>query len=378
VVEAADGTVGFEDFSFGSGVDQDSNRVTGSKPESKLWHHDGIWWATLYNPAAGGGHRIHALDPTTQTWLDTGVLVDVRKTSRQDVLWTGQKLYFASRAGSGADNRLYRFSYVPSGPTWTLDAGFPVAIPSAFTEAMTIARDSTGKLWVAYTSSGRVFVNRTTGTDTQWSAPVQIPVTGTRVGSDDISAVQVLSGGKIGVFWSNQSTDAFYLAVHPDSAAMASSWTLEVAASGGSVADDHFNVKRASDGRLFVAVKTSKTSSSNTLVGLLVRSASGTWSSLHQVTQVSFDPTRPSCLLDEQAGRVYVFYSPGKSSIYYKSSSMSSISFPSGKGTPFMEGDGEINNPTSTKQNVDASTGIVVVGSAPDTLTYWHNTIGLP
>jgi hypothetical protein len=149
---------------------------------------------------------------------------------------------------------------------------------------MTIARDSTGKLWVAYTSSRKVFVNRTTGTDTQWGTPVQIPFSASTVGADDISSVQALSGNKIGVFWSNQSTDAFYLAVHPDSAAVASSWTLETAASGGSVADDHFNVKRASDGRLFVAVKTSKTSSSNTLVGLLVRSASGTWSSLHQVT----------------------------------------------------------------------------------------------
>jgi hypothetical protein len=378
VIQAASGTVGFEDFSFGSGVDQDANRVTGSKPESKLWHYDGLWWATLYNPAGGGGHRIHALDPTTQTWLNTGVLVDERKTSRQDVLWTGQKLYFASRAGSGTDNRLYRFSYDPAGPAYTLDAGFPVAIPSAFTEAMTIARDSTGKLWVAYTASKKVFVNSTNGNDTQWGTPFQIPVTGSSTGSDDISAIQALQDGKIGVFWSNQSADADYFAVHPDSAAATASWTREVAASGGKVADDHFNVKQASDGRLFVAVKTSKTGSSDTLVGLLVRSTAGAWSSLFQVTTGSFDPTRPTCLLDEQADRVYVFYSPGKSAIYHKSSSMSTISFPSGKGTPFMEGDGDINNPTTTKQNLDASTGIVVVGSAPDTLTYWHNTIGVP
>jgi len=378
VVEAAAGA-GFQDFSFGSGVDSTANRATGSKPESKLWYNDHIWWATLYNPAGGGGHRIHALDPTTQTWLDTGVLVDARKTSRQDVLWTGQKLYFASRAGSGTDNRLYRFSYNPAGPTYTLDSGFPVAIPSAFTEAMTLAKDSTGKLWVAYTSGKKVFVNRTTGSDTQWGTPVQIPVTGTTVGADDIAAVQTLSGGKIGVFWSNQVTDAFYFAVHPDSAAVTSSWTLEIAASGGTVADDHLNLKRASDGRLFVAVKTGKIGSSDTLVGLLVRSASGSWSSLRQVAQVSVDPTRPSCLLDEQAGRVYVFYSPGKSAIYYKTSSMNTISFPSGKGTPFMEQAGAtINNTTTTKQNVDADTGIVVVGSAPEPLAYWHNTIGLP
>jgi hypothetical protein len=378
VVEAASGT-GFEDFSFGSGVDGDANRVTASKPESKLWYNDGIWWATLHNPAAGGGHRIHALDPIAQTWLDTGVLVDARKTSRQDALWTGEKLYVASRAGSGSDNRLYRFSYDPAGPTYTLDPGFPAAIPSAFTEAMTIARDSTGQLWVAYTSGKKVFVNRTTGSDTQWGAPVQIPGSASTVGGDDISSILALSGDRIGVFWSNQPKDAFYFAVHPDSAAIGSSWAVETAASGGSVADDHFNLKRASDGRVFVAVKTSKTGSTNTLLGLLVRSANGTWSSLHQVAQVSFDPTRPSCLLDEESGRVYVFYSPGKSAIYYKTSSMNSISFPSGKGTAFMErSDSDINNPTTTKQNVNGSTGLVVVASTPNTLRYWHNTIGLP
>jgi hypothetical protein len=110
-----------------------------------------------------------------------------------------------------------------------------------------------------------------------------------------------------------------------------------------------------------------------------VRSASGTWSSLHRVAQVSVDPTRPSCLLDEEAGRVYVFYSLGKSAVYYKTSSMSKISFPGGKGTPFMKKSGaSINNPTTTKQSVNAGTGLVLVGSTPDTRSYWHNTIGLP
>jgi hypothetical protein len=40
--------------------------------------------------------------------------------------------------------------------------------------------------------------------------------------------------------------------------------------------------------------------------------------------------------------------------------------------------DSDINNPTTTKQNVNGSTGLVVVASTPNTLRYWHNTIGLP
>jgi hypothetical protein len=372
-----DSPSGFQDFSFGSGVDANGNRATASKPESKLWHHDHMWWAMLYNPSGGGGHRIHALDPFTQTWINTGVLVDARGGSRQDVLWTGTKLYVLSRDGGDADNRLLRFSYDPGAVTYTLDPGFPVGIPSHQSEAMTLARDSTGRLWVAYTSSSRVRVTHTTGSDTQWASPFIVPVSGTSVGGDDIAAVQALPG-KIGVFWSNQSDDAFYFAVHRDGDPP-STWSRETAAQGGSVADDHFNLKTASDGRLFAAVKTSKTGSSATLVGLLVRSASGSWSTLHQVTQASYDPTRPMCALDEGGGKVYVFYSPGKSAIYYKVSDMNAIAFPGGKGTRFMESSSaEINNPTSTKQRVDGATGLVVVASTPDSRRYWHNSFGLP
>lgn len=380
-VEPTDGRVGFEDFSFGSGVDANGNRATASKPESKLWYNDGIWWATLFNPAAGGGHRIHALDPFTQTWIDTGVLVDERKSSRQDALWDGHKLYAVSRDGSSSENRLYRYAYDVKGATYTLDSGFPVTVPSDHTESMTIAKDSTGTLWVAYTKSRKVHVNRTLGADTEWGTPFVIPVSGTSVASDDIAAVQAMED-EIGVFWSNQSAEAFYFARHADggSATDPAAWTLEVAARGGSVADDHFNLKSTSDGRLFVAVKTSKSGGSATLIGLLVRSPTGTWSSLHNVTEVRFGPTRPLCLLDEAAGQVYVFYSLAKSAIYYKSSDLDTIAFPDGKGTPFIESPSttDINDPTSTKQNVDVTTGLVAVASSRGDETYWHNTIGLP
>jgi hypothetical protein len=380
-VQPPAGQVGFPGVSFGSGVDENDNRATAQKPESKLWHHDGIWWAALFNPTAGGGHRIHALDPRTNTWLDTGVVVDPRPTSREDVLWDGQRLYVASRfGGSPAQNRLYRFSYEAAAARYRLDPGFPVNIAGGGTEALTLAKDSTGTLWIAYTLGKKVLVNRTMGSDSQWGTPFVVPVPeGTTVASDDIAAVQALPG-KIGVFWSNQSTKKDYFAVHPDGAAATASWKLEIAAQGGSVADDHFNLKTASDGRVFVAVKTSFSGSNDTLVGLLVRSAAGTWSPLHRVTTGQFGPTRPQCVLDEEAGLVYVFYSPGKSGVFYKASALSAISFPSGIGTAFIDSTSttDINNPTTAKQNVDAGSGIVIVASSPKAKRYWHNTLGVP
>jgi hypothetical protein len=377
---AATGDTGYEDYVFGSGVDQDDNRLTGAKPESKLWFQDGRWWATLWLPSASS-YRIHWLDPSTQTWVDTGVAIDERPRSRQDALQAGGKLYVASRfAGSPAQNRLYRFTYVPSTRTWAPDAGFPINIPGGGTESMTIARDTRGVLWVAYTLNSTVFVSHTTGSDTAWATPFVVPVSeGTSVDADDIAGVVAFSG-KIGVFWSNQSTDKFYFAVHDDAAGSTTSpsaWKLEIVAAGGHVADDHFSMKLAADGRLFVTIKTSKTASSDTLVGLFIRASNGTWSSLYKVTTVASNPTRPILLLDEPRNRVMVFYSADHQNIRYKESDMSNIAFPSGSGTPFIESTStdDINNPTSTKQNLTPATGLAVLASSPARKSYWHNAI---
>src|SRR5438552_2164140 len=274
-------------------------------------------------------YRSHRLDPATDAWIDTGTFVDERPMSRQDVLPDGGRLYMVSRFdGTPPVSRLLRFTYSPASRSHVLDPGFPVSIPGGGTESMTLARDSGGTLWIAYTLNDQVFVATTLGSDLDWSAPLVVPVAeGTTVRPDDIAGVQRLQGG-IGVFWSNQLTDKFYFAVHRDGAPAAdpAAWQLEIAAAGGRVADDHFNLKLASDGRLFAAVKTSHHTPSSALIGLLVRSPAGVWSPLHEVTDVASKPTPPLCVLDEAARRVYVFYSLDQSAIYYKTSDLDSLS----------------------------------------------------
>jgi hypothetical protein len=373
--------VGFRDFDFGAGVDADSNRITASKPESKLWHVDGIWWATLFSPILDA-YSIHRLDIATQTWVDTHVVIDARPGSRQDALLDGNRLYLLSRVMDLSDqNRLLRYTYHPDVQTFVLDPGFPVDVPGAGTESMTIAKDETGRLWGAYTLNDTVMVTHTLGSDTAWAIPFVVPVAdedpdAAAVSFDDIAAVQHIDGA-IGVLWSNQLTRELYFAVHDDGTATEdpAAWRLEVAATGGSVADDHFNMKLASDGRLFAAVKTGFTSSSATLVGLLVRAPDGSWSPLHRVTTARYHATRPLCMLDETRGRIHVFYSPFEGAIYTKSSDIDAIAFDEGIGTPFItsRSTGFINNPTGTKQNVDAETGLVVVAASKS--AYWHNTV---
>jgi len=380
---AAPGDIGYQGPStVGAG-----SAPTGSKPESKVWQNDGYWWASMWHAASGDFH-IFRLDPAAQAWVDTGVALDERGSTRADTLWDAGsgKLYVASHVFSespatGYPSRLYRFSYNATTNVYTRDPGFPVSINNFRLETLVLAKDSSGQLWATWVQGGKLWLNSTVCnpacTDTAWGIPFVPSVTGTSVTSDDISSLIAFGGGKIGVLWSNQNADADYFAVHSDSAAD-TSWSVETALQGPDLADDHLNLKADASGRVYAAVKTSKSLSTDPLVLLLVRSTAGTWSS-HVVGRKSDKHTRPIVALDETSGRIHVFATSPESAgvIYQKSSSTSSISFPSGLGTAVLkDADGKVNNVSSTKQNVTPSTGLLLLASS-STSVYFHQLLAL-
>jgi hypothetical protein len=284
--------------------------------------------------------------------------------------------------------RLFRFSYDPGTRTYQLDPGFPATVHNGSTESITLAKDSTGELWVTYTQGSQVWVDRTVGSDAEWGEPFVLPVSGAAAHYDDISAVTTLNGDEVGVMWSNQVTRKFYLAVHHDGDPDAT-WTAEVAYGGGvggcsaGCANDHLNVKQlASDGsgRVFAAIKTANRNTGQPFVLLLVRNRQGTWSS-HVFGTVEELHTRPMILVDEEHRRLFMFAVAPEvgGAIYYKETSTDAIAFPSGPGTPFIAGaaDADISNPTTTKQPVDSHTGLVVLASANTNARYWHNVMSL-
>ena len=391
--QAQSGDVGYLGFSHGtSGV----SAPTGEKPESKLWWNDGYWWGSLYNDAARSYH-IYRLNLASQRWEDTGTAIDDRNSSKGDALWDGQRLYvvshiFTTSAGSSSSSnwgRLYRYSYNAAQKRYSLDPGFPVTnVTRGRSETLTIAKDSTGQLWVSYVESGRVMVNRSLGSDLQWGTPFILPgsATATTVNSDDIAAVVAFQGNKIGVMWSNQNTDKVYFAAHLDSAPD-EQWELEQTAlpgpgCSGPCADDHISLTTLRNdplGRVFAAIKTSHIVSQEPLMMLLVRDGSGRWDS-HVFGRVADGHTRPIVLLDEEHNRLYMFATapePG-GAIYYKSTDLNNIAFAPGLGQPFIKlaASPRTNNATSTKQNVNSATGIVVLASDSNRW-YVHNFMSL-
>jgi hypothetical protein len=359
---------------------------TGQKPQSKLWHADGIWWASMFNRLTRK-HEIFRLSPATRSWSTTSTLLDERQKAATDALWDGSKLYVAAAVDgtTSADSaRIRRYSYSSATKRFTLDTGFPVTVTSGGMEAVVLEKDSTGKLWITFTQAGKVHVAHTTSDHRTWTKPFVPPVTGAaNLTPDDVSAI-VAYRGHIGVMWSNRTDSAMYFAYHrdgtPDSA-----WSRLPALSGPRVADDHINLKSLQSdgsGTVVAATKTSNTGAGDPLIRVLVLRNGATSFASHVFGRVSDNHTRAQVAIDRTNRQIYVFASApccSGGAIYYKRSSLDNVSFSTGLGTPLIQSstDLNINNPTTTKQEVTPATGLVVLAGDDRTKNYWHNSIAL-
>ncbi len=391
-VAASEGDVGYEGASFsGTGTPTGTKRA-----ESILWHNDGSWWAHMWDTATKDFH-IFRLDSSTQRWIDTGVTTDPRGNTHADVLWDGSSLYIASHtfvndgvaAVAGFPSYLYRYSYDAQTKSYSPDPGFPVLINNYKTETLVIDKDSTGKLWATWMQDNQIYVNRTNGDDRQWGEPFPLPAARSSVTLDDTSAVVAFGGNKIGVMWSNQSDqhDGMYFAEHRDGDPDTTWQTTRTAIQGPRSADDHMNLKTLQSdqaGHVYAAIKTEFNTQSAPLILLLVRDpVTAEWTS-HRISRVSECPNRPIVLIDEENSVLHAFYtSPGPptyscnssgGAIHTKTSPLDDIAFPDGAGTPvIVDADSPyVHNVTSTKQNVNSSTGMVVLAANGKTARYWH------
>jgi hypothetical protein len=367
---------------------------TAAKTQSKLWFNDGVWWGILFNGSSEEYH-IYRYDRAKNAWSDTGTLVDGRNTSRADALWDGPHLYVVS-AGTEASlekdsARFLRYTYDPSTERYSLDKGFPVTITQGGMEAITLAKAATGELWATYTQDTqdgelrRVYVTHTTDSDaSNWDEPFVPPLRGTTVSTDDVSSI-IAFGSKIGLMWGNQYDESgksgYYFAIHDDGEPD-DTWRPDNPVMGAGMANDHINLKADSEGRVFATLKTRRDRIDRDLDApysmLWVRDQDGGWTS-HVFGTVGDSHTRSLALIDEKQRLLYMFASSPTCSggkIYYKRTDLDDISFEKGRGTVFIQGPegATVGDATSTKQNLDEVTGLLVVASDKNR-GYYYNLI---
>lgn len=422
---------GYFDFSYQGWTG--SGSPTGEKPESKTWWNDGFWWGVLFNSNTSRFH-IYRLNWGTQTWEDTGAVVDDRTNTKADVLWDGTKLYIASHEAvqsdgqeSGNSNRwarLYRYSYDPALQVYSLDANFPVTINRDVSETLVLAKAPSGHLWITYVSRGdtpgdardyRVFVNVSSDDGQTWGTPfvpkLNVTDSAVHVLRGDIAAV-VAFNNNVGIMWNN-SISATNHTLHfayraANDTSTSNPWTHQMHAVPGGV-DDHISLRSlqaTGDGRVFAAIKTSTPltdplTQTVPLIGMVARDTDGAFS-FHAYSRNSDKDSRPTLLIDvgdkadNSDDKAYIFVAgkEGGSKICYKALEIKSPLASMGNfpgyltqdcGITFIE-DGiykSINDPTTMKQSATKTTGIVVLASDQTSGTvpanvYVHNVMGNP
>lgn len=342
--------------------------------QSRLWFQDGQWWG-VFLAAATGDQRIFRLDTAADAWSDTGVVVDDRSYARMDVLWDGEWLVVASAGPQPSQRhalRIIRFSWDPSARTYIRDANFPLPITDLGVEGVTLARSDDGRLWVAYRQGGRMALDHSLETDLAWRGPFALAAA---EGPVERVALATL-GTEIAVIWTRPSEDVVFAAWN-DITGPEDIWqqSPDVPLAGLNLGEDDLSVvadRSPGAERLFVAVRTSADLAPNggrldpqVVVMELTPNASP---KTYLVGRVDDQLAGPIALLNSETRQLYIVAVAPKAggAIYYKAASLDRITFPSGPGTLLVAADEQhprLGKPTSTKQALDDSSGMVVAGT---------------
>lgn len=356
-----------------------TNEPTAGPAQSKLWFAASAWWATLIDPATQELH-IGRLDPATQRWVDTGTLIDERRRVRADALWDGTKLTIVtagSKPTASQAVRISQFHYDGAAGRFVIEPDLPLALTAAGVDTPILARESTGVLWLAYVDQTGLILRHTLGDVWHWS-PAEQPAFAGPDGQVRAAAMTA-DGSQLTVAWNRVADDTLRVGVHADGADPGAWSVAETTVAGLRDAPGGLSIRTDGNKRLFVAFETvpDRSSSAGSLAPgaiVMIRDADGTWSSA-QLGRVKDHLTRPVLALDEGHGiLVAVAFVGGSGTITYKQSRLDRVSFESGRGADLVVSstDTGLRNPTSTKQSVDLTTGLVVLGADDQTGHYAH------
>jgi hypothetical protein len=343
---------------------------TRPESQSKLWFHAGAWWALLLEPS-GRTVRVFELMPD-HTWRPTSAVISTEAGDVGDALHDGDTVHVVSRH---VDDSVYyvRLAFDPATRDYRAAAPQLVADHGA-RAAVTIAKDTTGRLWVGYATAVRVVVTYSDD-GVVWAPNIVLSLRET--GGLTETAALVSYDDRIGILWSNQTTNSFEFASHLDGDDPLL-WTREQALVGEAEADDHISLKRV-DGdpsdTLVAAVKTSQgdrgDAPDSVLIKVIVRAPGGVWSAVPVSTYA--DGMNDPILMVDQTTRTLHLFASRDGSIVTKQASLDDIRFEPGIGNLFILGvEGGLLNPTGTKDPLDSRSGIVVLANDLQAHNYRH------
>jgi hypothetical protein len=331
---------------------------TGEKPQSKLFHHDGSWWAAVHGPSGIGIYEKQG-----NLWQLKTLLGGSGKT---DVKISGNDLFVLAFS---SEPELYKLAWDAVQRDWDLLPGFPVSVPQIQgSEALVLEQDSTGRLWYVAEGDSLIQAYHSLASHLKWSNTPIILQTG--VNQDDIASVIAFGGDKIGVLWSDQMRDEFGFRVHHDGDPPSQWDPTEVVFSGFRLADDHVNLAFDSSGRVYAVTK-----DDSDRLSVHRRTPGGTWTTAFDV--LGEPANHPSLMVSEADSLVYVLYTDWNAAplrISYRVSSMESLVF--GEPTTLISSAiSDVDDVSGTKQLLPAGNLIAIARGGGKT---WWNGFGDP
>jgi hypothetical protein len=358
----------------------------GRATQSRLWAVDGIWYGIAVDPGTRES-RISVLSADGSRWTDTGVRVDERPGAMVDAVWDGTRLVTASAVpGRSTDNglRVSRFGRDETG-RFVRDPNFPVPVTERGVGAATIARDGSGRLWVAFVQDGAALVAHSLADDAIWSAPAAVPGSGT-VGEDDLAAVVATGDGRLAIAWSDTPGSAVRVVVRSDETSPETWSPPEEAFAGLPLAARPISVAGA-DGTVAIGIQTTAAPGEETGANdpdslIAVRDPDGGWRTA-LTSRVGDRLGSPVVVLDAGTDAVYAFLtSPRRAGrVYLKRSPLDRLDFPAGKGLVVVDdadSPPEVTSVTSSKSPVALAETFVIQGLDETTGTPWHAIVGPP
>ena len=349
---------------------------TSEANQSKLWYHAGAWWA-LMAEKTGRVVRVYELMPD-HTWRPTSAVVNADAFDAGDATRDGDSVHITSRQSNGWLTYV-RLQFDAAARDYTATA--PVLVSDKGLRAPAdIAKDTTGRLWISLDTAAGLQIITSGDAGQTWSASSTLGDITT--GSSSESAALVAFDSRVGILWSNPLTGSFEFAYHRDGEDP-TVWTRETARTGTRVGD-HTSLKRVDgkNGDTLVAAVTLAPADvgappDTVMTELLVRTPDGRWSST-PVSTVADALDQPTLAVDATS-RTLNLLAVQDDDVVVKQASLDDYRFLPGPGKVVLQGGkGRMYFPTTTKEPVNARTGLVVLASDQGALRYRHAEAAIP
>ena len=333
-------------------------RSTGEKPQSKVFHHDGTFWAIL-----SGTDGLAVYRRQGDRWI---LHADLGGSGKADVKLVGSTAYALVFTTAPV---LHVLDYDTNLERWVPRPGSPFLVPKIHaSEALVLECDSTGRLWYVAEGDGRVQVHHSNDDGATWSSQPIVLQTG--VNEDDIASIVAFADDRVGVFWSDQNRDAFGFRVHHDGDPPEAWDSVETVFAGPGHADDHLNLAADSQGRVFAVTK-----DDFDRLHVHRRNVDGTWTTRQDIAISATN--RGIVMVDDNDDSVWVLYANRDRSpavIEYRRARSGTLEF--GEGVDFIVSTADLDDVTGLKQPMPSGSLVAIATRADQTA--WSNAFDPP